>query len=162
MVQTKSEMKMNLIIIKPLLRFIKFSEVCKPPCQGRERRNWVPECWTCRKDKWFENSDLRRLQIFWNYNKCKRKLIGTNILISLDLPGRFSALPCASTCGWAAGAAFEGLEIINLISLYYYYMQKAGDTCDISPHIFLDFPQNFRLRTRNQYCTQAIAWGSTI
>ena len=37
------------------------------------------------------------------------------------------------------------------------YMQKAGDTCDISPQIFLDFPQNFRLRTRNQYCTQAIA-----
>ena len=22
------------------------------------------------------------------------------------------------------------------------YMQKAGDTCDISPQIFLDFPQN--------------------
>ena len=42
------------------------------------------------------------------------------------------------------------------------YMQKAGDTCDISPQFFLDFPQNFRLRTRNQYCTQAIAWGSTI
>ena len=38
------------------------------------------------------------------------------------------------------------------------YMQKAGDTWDISPQIFLDF----RLRTRNQYCTQAIAWGSTI
>ena len=37
------------------------------------------------------------------------------------------------------------------------YMQKAGDTGDISPQIFLDFPQNFRLRTRNQYCTQAIA-----
>ena len=36
------------------------------------------------------------------------------------------------------------------------YMQKAGDTCDISPQFFLDFPQNFRLRTRNQYCTQAI------
>ena len=29
-------------------------------------------------------------------------------------------------------------------------------------NFFLDFPQNFRLRTRNQYCTQAIAWGSTI
>ena len=42
------------------------------------------------------------------------------------------------------------------------YMQKAGDSWDISPQIFLDFPQNFRLRTRNQYCTQAIAWGSTI
>ena len=42
------------------------------------------------------------------------------------------------------------------------YMQKAGDTCDISQQIFLDFPQNFRLRTRNQYCAQAIAWGSTI
>ena len=43
---------------------------------------------------------------------------------------------------------------------YYYanpYMQKAGDTCDISPQFFLDFPQNFRLRTQNQYCTQAIA-----
>ena len=111
MVQTKSEMKMKHNIIKPLLRFIKFSEGCQPPCQGRERRNWVRECWTCRKDKWFENSDLRRLQIFWNYNTCKRKLINTNILISLDLPGRFSALPCASTCGWAVGAAFEGLEI---------------------------------------------------
>ena len=36
------------------------------------------------------------------------------------------------------------------------YMQKAGDSCDISPQFFLDFPQNFRLRTRNQYCTQAI------
>ena len=42
------------------------------------------------------------------------------------------------------------------------YMQKAGDSWDISPQFFLDFPQNFRLRTRNQYCTQAIAWGSTI
>ena len=42
------------------------------------------------------------------------------------------------------------------------YMQKAGDSWDISPQIFLDYPQNFRLRTRNQYCTQAIAWGSTI
>ena len=42
------------------------------------------------------------------------------------------------------------------------YMQKAGDCGDISPQIFLDFPQNFGLRTRNQYCTQAIAWGSTI
>ena len=42
------------------------------------------------------------------------------------------------------------------------YMQKAGDCGDISPQFFLDFPQNFRLRTRNQYCTQAIAWGSTI
>ena len=31
----------------------------------------------------------------------------------------------------------------------YAYMQKAGDTCDISPQFFLDFPQNFRLRTRN-------------
>ena len=29
-------------------------------------------------------------------------------------------------------------------------------------NFFLDFPQNFRLRTRNQYCTQAIVWGSTI
>ena len=29
-------------------------------------------------------------------------------------------------------------------------------------NFFLDFPQNLRLRTRNQYCTQAIAWGSTI
>ena len=37
------------------------------------------------------------------------------------------------------------------------YMQKAGETCDISPQFFWDFPQNFRLRTRNQYCTQAIA-----
>ena len=37
------------------------------------------------------------------------------------------------------------------------YMQKAGDCGDISPQFFLDFPQNFRLRTRNQYCTQAIA-----
>ena len=37
------------------------------------------------------------------------------------------------------------------------YMQKAGDSWDISPQIFLDFPQNFRLRTRSQYCTQAIA-----
>ena len=37
------------------------------------------------------------------------------------------------------------------------YMQKAGDSWDISLQIFLDFPQNFRLRTRNQYCTQAIA-----
>ena len=37
------------------------------------------------------------------------------------------------------------------------YMQKAGDSWDISPQFFLDFPQNFRLRTRNQYCTQAIA-----
>ena len=37
------------------------------------------------------------------------------------------------------------------------YMQKAGDSWDISPQIFLDFPQNLRLRTRNQYCTQAIA-----
>ena len=42
------------------------------------------------------------------------------------------------------------------------YMQKAGDSWDISPQFFLYFPQNFRLRTRNQYCTQAIAWGSTI
>ena len=42
------------------------------------------------------------------------------------------------------------------------YMQKAGDSWDISPQIFLDFLQNFRLRTRNQYCTQAIAWDSTI
>ena len=30
-------------------------------------------------------------------------------------------------------------------------MQKAGDCGDISPQIFLDFPQNFRLRKRNQY-----------
>ena len=37
------------------------------------------------------------------------------------------------------------------------YMQKAGDCGDKSPQIFLDFPQNFRLRTRNQYCAQAIA-----
>ena len=36
-------------------------------------------------------------------------------------------------------------------------MQKAGDCGDISPQIFLDFTPNFRLRTRNQYCTQAIA-----
>ena len=42
------------------------------------------------------------------------------------------------------------------------YMQKAGDCGDKSLQFFLDFPQNFRLRTRNQYCTQAIAWGSTI
>ena len=27
------------------------------------------------------------------------------------------------------------------------YMQKAGDCGDISPQFFLDFPQNFRLRT---------------
>ena len=40
---------------------------------------------------------------------------------------------------------------------WYPYMQKAGDCGDISPQFFLDFPQNFRLRTRNQYCTQAIA-----
>ena len=44
----------------------------------------------------------------------------------------------------------------------YAYMQKAGDTWDISPQICFGFPQNFRLRTRNQYCTKAIAWGSTI
>ena len=31
------------------------------------------------------------------------------------------------------------------------YMQKAWDCGDISPQIFLDFPQDFRLRTRNQY-----------
>ena len=51
---------------------------------------------------------------------------------------------------------------IHLKRLISAYMQKAGDCGDISPQIFLDFPQNFRLRTRNQYCTQAIAWGSTI
>ena len=54
-------------------------------------------------------------------------------------------------------------EYFLSVSTYLWpYMQKAGDTWDISPQIFLDFPQNFRLRTRNQYCTQAIAWGSTI
>ena len=41
-------------------------------------------------------------------------------------------------------------------------MQKAGDSWDISPQIFLDFPQNFRLSTRNQYWTQAIAWGTIL
>ena len=117
MVHPKWEMKLNLIIIQPWLLFIKFSQGYQHLCQVRERRNWVPECWTCRKDKWFENSDLRRLQIFWNCYKCKRKLINTNILISLDLTGRFSALPCASTCGWAVGAAFEGLEIMSHIFL---------------------------------------------
>ena len=29
------------------------------------------------------------------------------------------------------------------------YIQKAGDAGDISPPIFLDFPPNFRLSTRN-------------
>ena len=42
------------------------------------------------------------------------------------------------------------------------YMQKAGDTWDISPQFFLDFLQNFRLRMRNQYWTQAIAWGTIL
>ena len=39
---------------------------------------------------------------------------------------------------------------------------KSGRYLRYISAIFLDFPQNFRLRTRNQYCTQAIAWGSTI
>ena len=49
------------------------------------------------------------------------------------------------------------LQFSQHCSLFRAYMQKAGDSWDISPQIFLDFPQNFRLRTRNQYCTQAIA-----
>ena len=47
--------------------------------------------------------------------------------------------------------------------------RPSGHTCkkrDIAEiylcNFFWDFPQNFRLRMRNQYCTQAIAWGSTI
>ena len=28
--------------------------------------------------------------------------------------------------------------------------------------MFLDFPQNFKLSTRNQYCPQAIAWGTIL
>ena len=54
----------------------------------------------------------------------------------------------------------EGREIYPNSAFHFQmksYMQKAGDSWDISPQIFLDFPQNFRLRTRNQYCTQAIA-----
>ena len=51
----------------------------------------------------------------------------------------------------SALATFFGVPMVKS------YMQKAGDSWDISPQIFLDFPQNFRLRTRNQYCTQAIA-----
>ena len=54
------------------------------------------------------------------------------------------------------------LTILTILTILTPYMQKAGDSWDISPQFFLDFPQNFRLRTRNQYCTQAIAWGSTI
>ena len=47
--------------------------------------------------------------------------------------------------------------VITVPAYFSAYMQKAGDSWDISPQIFLDFLQNFRLRTRNQYCTQAIA-----
>ena len=54
---------------------------------------------------------------------------------------------------------FSYSEYICLVSYFYTYMQKAGDCGDCG---ILDFPQNFRLRMRNQYCTQAIAWGSTI
>ena len=54
------------------------------------------------------------------------------------------------------------MEFFFSLKIFLPYMQKAGDCWDISPQFFLDFPQNFRLRTRNQYCTQAIAWGSTI
>ena len=45
----------------------------------------------------------------------------------------------------------RGIKITAEASLCVSYMQKAGDSWDISPQIFLDFPQNFRLRTRNQY-----------
>ena len=46
------------------------------------------------------------------------------------------------------------MPLIILFLKFHYinaYMQKAGDCWDISPQFFLDFPQNFRLRTRNQY-----------
>jgi len=39
---------------------------------------------------------------------------------------------------------------------------KSGRLRRYISAIFLDFPQNFRLRTRIQYCTQPIALGSTI
>ena len=63
---------------------------------------------------------------------------------------------------WSCMIAFKikKLEQINP------YMQKAGDTWDISPQIFLDFPQNFRLRTRNVHDLRTFSTildgGSTI
>ena len=56
-----------------------------------------------------------------------------------------------------AAVKVVGIMGKNSLAMMTAYMQKAGDCGDISPQIFLDFPQNFRLRTRNQYCTQAIA-----
>ena len=55
------------------------------------------------------------------------------------------------------GQSLIWMPILLMILMLISYMQKAGDSWDISPQIFLDFPQNFRLRTRNKYCTQAIA-----
>ena len=54
---------------------------------------------------------------------------------------------------------FLRIPIFNQISVIH---AKNGRYLRYISAIFLDFPQNFRLRTWNQYCTQAIAWGSTI
>ena len=66
----------------------------------------------------------------------------------------------SSSKGQLLTARLLGVAMVMIIikrDNIYTYMQKAGDCGDISPQFFLDFLQNFRLRTRNQYCTQAIA-----
>ena len=68
----------------------------------------------------------------------------------------FTLMKHRNNCKWCPQSEF--IEKEKRSSHWQPYMQKAGDTWNISPQFFLDF----RLRTRNQYCTQAIAWGSTI
>ena len=79
------------------------------------------------------------------------------------------AEPCQGSCeGLVPTSRHLSISMITDTSMYFFdhwaitIHAKSGWYLWYITANFLDFPQNFRLRTRNQYCTQAITWGSTI
>ena len=70
----------------------------------------------------------------------------TWIAVYTWIPSRLLFHIASIVSNWLNGVNIA--NIVNMVNMVNAYMEKGGDTGDYVPANFLDFPPNFRLRTR--------------
>ena len=108
--------------------------------QGIFLRGWNIE------QKYLRHARLFGKEYAWEakiLNKCIQKIFGKKPFWEDKISAKY----------FGNGRTGPSAEVIHA---------KSGRYLRYISAIFFGFSAKFRLRTRNQYCTQAIAWGSTI
>ena len=75
--------------------------------QVEDGQAWAPDCWTCRKHFNIEFQTTTACKFNWPDEWRLQIHDYKKIQFWIHQPGKFSALPCASTYGWAGVTAFE-------------------------------------------------------